>query len=143
MYFHQPDTSHIRQQLLDLQRGYPSVEGLMLVSSGGIVLASTFQKPDNVSRLAAVTRTLFLLADEACTEMGRGQMQSVHLSYKRGMGGDDNAPSQVTLVPVGGDIVLMMVLHAGHGTAMSPSPALHSDVQRLIQFIAHQIAHNA
>ncbi|MEL7236577.1 MAG: roadblock/LC7 domain-containing protein, partial [Chloroflexota bacterium] len=69
----QPNTSYIRERLLEIQGGYPIVEGLMLVSRGGFVLASTFNRDDNVSRLAAVTRTMFLLSEDVCREMGRGE----------------------------------------------------------------------
>lgn len=142
MYQRQPDTSYIRERLLEMQRGYPTVEGLMLVSYGGFVLASTFQKEDNVSRLAAVTRTLFLLAGDMCRDLGRGEMKSVHLTYKRGYGGDDNTPSHVILRPVEQDTLLVMVLHSPLGGGAQETLFLN-DVERMVAFIAHQITHEA
>lgn len=141
MYQRQPDTSYIRERLLEMQQGYPTVEGLMLVSYGGFVMASTFHKEDNVSRLAAVTRTLFLLSDDVCRDMGRGEMKSVHLTYKRGYGSDDNTPSHVILRPVGEDQLLVMVLHSPLGGGQETQ--FLNDVERMVAFIAHQITREA
>jgi predicted regulator of Ras-like GTPase activity (Roadblock/LC7/MglB family) len=139
-----PDASEIRERLLTLQQGYPIVEGLMLVTTGGFVLASTFDKADSVSRLAAVSRTLFLLADDMCREFGRGEMHAVHLTYKRGMGGDDNSPSRVILRTVGATIMLLMVLHAPVGGPGGTQETLFlNDVERVIGYIAHQITFEA
>ncbi|MEM6280920.1 MAG: roadblock/LC7 domain-containing protein [Chloroflexota bacterium] len=140
----QPDTSYIRERLLELQSGYPVVEGLMLVSRGGFVLASTFNREDNVSRLAAVTRTMFLLSEDVCREMGRGDMKDVHLTYRRGHGGDDNAPSRVILKPVNDVTMLMMVLHSPLGGAQTPQETRFLvDVERMLAFIAHRITAEA
>lgn len=138
---HYPDAAAIRERLITLQRGYPVVEGLMLVTTGGFVLASTFNKEDSVSRLAAVTRTLFLLAGNMCQEMGRGDMKTVHLSYKRGFGGDDNATSRVIMQPVGTGMMLVMVLHSPLGGASTVQEMVFlGDVERMVGFIAHQFA---
>lgn len=141
MYQHQPNTSHIQSRLLQLQNGYPMVEGLMLVSYGGFVLASTFKKDDNVSRLAAVSRTMFLLADDACRDMGRGTMQSVHLSYKRERGGDDNTASQVIMRAMSDSTMLVIALHSPMRSIGSLDDRFLGDIERMISFIALQIAH--
>ncbi len=139
-----PDAPEIRERLLTLQQGYPIVEGLMLVTTGGFVLASTFAKADSVSRLAAVSRTLFLLADDMCREFGRGDMQTVHLTYKRGIGGDDNTPSRVILRTVGETIMLLMVLHAPvSGPGGVQETLFMNDVERMIGLMAHQITFEA
>jgi len=140
----QPNTSYIRERLLELRNSYPVTEGIMLVSRGGFVLASTFDKDDNVSRLAAVTRTMFLLSEDVCREMGRGEMKDVHLTYKRGHGGDDNAPSRVILKPVNDSAMLVLVLHSPLGGAhtMQETKFL-MDVERMLAFIAHRITAEA
>jgi predicted regulator of Ras-like GTPase activity (Roadblock/LC7/MglB family) len=120
VYQPRPDAAYIQQRLYELQRGYPVVHGLMIVSAGGIVLASTFGKEDNVSRLAAVTRTLYLLGQDTCREFGRGEMTSVHLSYRRGQPGDDNTPTRVVIRSLTDDHMLVMVL--GIPVAQTPRP---------------------
>lgn len=139
MYQHQPNTPHIQSRLFDLQRGYPMVEGLLLVSYGGLTLASTFQKEESVSRLAAVSRTMFLLAADACNDMERGEMLSLHLSYKRGRGGDDNTPSQVIMRSVGEATMLVMVLHSPLGMIADHDLLFMNDVERMVGYIAHMI----
>lgn len=144
MYSRYPDASAIREQLLELQRGYPVVEGLMLVTHGGLVLESTFHKEDSVSRLAAVTRTLFLLSDDVCRYTGRGEMKSVHLTYKRGFGGDDNAVSRVIMQPIGEQLMVVMVLHSPVRAAASPQEMVFlADIERMIGFITHKITQEA
>jgi predicted regulator of Ras-like GTPase activity (Roadblock/LC7/MglB family) len=114
------------------------------VSRGGFVIASTFNKEDNVSRLAAVTRTLFLLSEDVCREMARGEMKDVHLTYKRGQGGDDNASSRVTLKPVNENTIIVMVLHSPLGNAhISQETRFLMDIERMLAFIAHRITANA
>jgi predicted regulator of Ras-like GTPase activity (Roadblock/LC7/MglB family) len=141
MYPLQPDIAYIRERLYALRQAYPIVDGLMLVSTGGFTLASTFSKEDSVSRLAAVSRTLYLLAEDTCREFERGEILSVHLSFRRGMGGDDNAPSQVILRSVTEDTMLVMVLHAPASHPSHQSVTLTADVERMVGLIAHQILH--
>ncbi len=141
MYQPQRDTAYIRQRLLELQRNYPIVDGLMLVSTGGLVVASTFNKEDSVSRLAAVTRTMYLLAEDTCREFDRGEMRSVHLSFRRGHAGDDNTPSRVVMREVTAGAVLVMVLHIP--TAMKQQSSLFElDVERMVGYLAHQITYD-
>ena len=141
---HNPDTSYIQERLFDLQKRYPVLEGLLLVSYGGFVLASTFRKDDNVSRLAAVSRTMFLLAEDACMDMGRGEMKSVHLTYKRRQGGDDNAPSTVIMRPIGATTMLVMVLHSPLDVTNPTQEMIFlSDVERMVGFVAHMITQDA
>ncbi|MEO0563598.1 MAG: roadblock/LC7 domain-containing protein [Chloroflexota bacterium] len=140
MYSPRPERSQIEQRLFELQRAHPTIEGLMLVSTGGFTLATTFQKADSVSRLAAVTRTMYLLARDTCAEFDRGEMQAVHLSYRRGHAGDDNLPSTVLLRSVTEDLMLVIVLHIPAGHNLRQQMAFQSDVERIIGYLAHQIA---
>jgi len=141
MYQPRPDATYIQQRLYELQRGYPVVHGLMIVSSGGIVLASTFGKEDNVSRLAAVTRTLYLLGQDTCREFGRGEMMSVHLSYRRRQPGDDNAPARVVIRSLTDDHVLVMVLDIPVAQTPRHQIEFQRDIERMVGYVARQITH--
>lgn len=134
-----PDTSPITEHLRAVQQRYPAVDGLMLVETGGRVLASTFQKDDSIARLGALARTLFLLASDSSAEMGHGPAEAVHIRYRRGGAGDDNAPSQVILRPINEHTLLVIVLSS---QAAMPAPRFHHDLERMIRFIAHGIQHN-
>lgn len=138
MYQPQRDTTYIRQRLLELQRNYPLVDGLMLVSTGGLVIASTFHKEDSVSRLAAVTRTMYLLAEDTCREFDRGELRAVHLNFRRGQAGDDNTPSRVVMRAITEGAVLAMVLRV---PTIQPqqSSLFELDVERMVGYLAHQI----
>ncbi len=141
MHPRQPESPDIQQKLHELQRRYPVVAGVMLVSAGGLVLAATFQKEDSVSRLAAVSRTMYLLAQQTCHEFDRGQMQSVHLSFRWAEPGDDNTPGRVMIRPVNAEAILVLVLHLST-PLKQPDTLFQMDIERMVGYLAHQITHD-
>ncbi len=130
----QPRTTRIHKRLSELQAGHPSVAGLLLVSRGGFVVASTFRDRSRVDRLAAVSRAFFLLAGEAATVMGVGDMRGAGLTFNHGHNGDDAAQGTVMMRPVGDDAMLVVVLHD-----VTRSAAFLRDVEFVVAHLAHAI----
>lgn len=114
----------------------------MLITTGGIVLATTFEPSAHTSRLAAVSRTLLLLADEACQTTGRGALHSVQVAYKRG-GGDTLNQCRVMLRALSPQTTLVMVLCTPATTIPLQETRFLEDIERMIAYSSWQIENDA
>ncbi|MFZ4813224.1 MAG: roadblock/LC7 domain-containing protein [Phototrophicaceae bacterium] len=114
--FERPSTAQLQTHLANLQSGHPSIEGMLLVSYGGFPLASTFYQQDSTSRLAAVVRTLFRVADDTCRQVNYGQARQVVLHYRHGAS-NEQPIRQVVIQTITSELVLAVAFHTPNAQA--------------------------
>jgi predicted regulator of Ras-like GTPase activity (Roadblock/LC7/MglB family) len=89
--------------LWEFQEMLPEIDGIMLVSHDGFIIASTFVGGPSASRLAAVSSALVGLARRISPRMSCGPMVEVWARLEDG---------SVLLKPAGDDATMIILMHS-------------------------------
>jgi hypothetical protein len=92
-----PRSDALKSILKDLEAATPDIEGSVVVSADGLVMASALPADIDEDRVAAMAAALLALGERSATELGRGAMQDVFVKGERGY---------VVLMGAGRDAVL-------------------------------------
>lgn len=87
----------LKSILKDLEAATPDIEGSVVVSADGLVMASALPADIDEDRVAAMAAALLALGERTSTELDRGDMQDVFVKGERGY---------VVLMSAGRDAVL-------------------------------------
>ncbi len=71
--------------LAGLSASNPEIEACALVSSDGLVMASNFPPGMDEDRLGAMTAALLGMGERTSRELGRGELEQIHVQGKQGL----------------------------------------------------------
>ncbi len=95
-----PKTVQMMERLRDLQASTPDIEGSAVVSSDGLIMASSLPPGAEEDRVSAMSAAMLSLGERIASELGRGVLEQV---YVRGESG------YVVLRAVGEEAVLTVL----------------------------------
>lgn len=115
-----------------MQENHYCIDGLLLVKTSGLIITTTLKSSASTQRLAAVSATLFRLADEASESWGSGIADEIHLIFSE----DDENVSSVQLYPVGEKVVLLAILRENDDTSW------RTLIDKGVNYLTHLIAND-
>ncbi|MGD8717862.1 MAG: roadblock/LC7 domain-containing protein [Candidatus Zixiibacteriota bacterium] len=74
----------LRDILKDLEAATPDIEGSVVVSADGLVMASALPSDVDEDRVAAMAAALLALGDRSSTELDRGDLSEVFVKGEKG-----------------------------------------------------------
>jgi predicted regulator of Ras-like GTPase activity (Roadblock/LC7/MglB family) len=74
----------LKSILRDLEAATPDVEGSVVVSADGLVMASALPGDVDEDRVAAMAAALLALGDRSATELDRGELSEVFVKGEKG-----------------------------------------------------------
>jgi predicted regulator of Ras-like GTPase activity (Roadblock/LC7/MglB family) len=74
----------LKTVLKDLESGTPDIEGSVVVSADGLVMASALPSDVDEDRVAAMAAALLALGDRSATELDRGNLNEVFVKGEKG-----------------------------------------------------------
>ena len=92
-----PRSDALKSILKDLEAATPDIEGSVVVSADGLVMASALPADIDEDRVAAMAAALLALGERSAAELDRGPMQDVFVKGENGY---------VVLMGAGRDAVL-------------------------------------
>lgn len=112
--------SQLTRCLWEFQEMTLEIDGLMLISVDGGVLASTIGESEAANRVAAVVMTLIGLARQTSEGWNQGDFHELRVRYKD----DSNRLRDAQLIAVSEGIALVLVLEraASYGLAAANTP---------------------
>lgn len=87
----------LKSLLKDLEAGTPDIEGSVVVSADGLVMASALPADVDEDRVAAMSAALLALGERSAKELDRGLMEDVYVKGENGF---------IVLMGAGRDAVL-------------------------------------
>jgi predicted regulator of Ras-like GTPase activity (Roadblock/LC7/MglB family) len=87
----------LKSILKDLEAGTPDIEGSVVVSADGLVMASALSADVDEDRVAAMAAALLALGERSSGELGRGKLEQVFVKGEEGY---------IVLMEAGADAVL-------------------------------------
>ncbi|MGD8719804.1 MAG: roadblock/LC7 domain-containing protein [Candidatus Zixiibacteriota bacterium] len=74
----------LKRALKDLEAATPDIEGSVVVSADGLVMASALPSDVDEDRVAAMAAALLALGDRSSTELDRGELNEVFVKGEKG-----------------------------------------------------------
>lgn len=74
----------LKSLLKDLEAGTPDIEGSVVVSADGLVMASALPADVDEDRVAAMSAALLALGERSSKELDRGTMEDVYVKGENG-----------------------------------------------------------
>ena len=74
----------LKSVLKDLEAGTPDIEGSVVVSADGLVMASALPAEVDEDRVAAMAAALLALGERSATELNRGELNEVFIKGEAG-----------------------------------------------------------
>ncbi|MGD8719391.1 MAG: roadblock/LC7 domain-containing protein [Candidatus Zixiibacteriota bacterium] len=74
----------LKELLEDLEAGTPDIEGSVVVSADGLVMASALRTDVDEDRVAAMSAALLALGERSAAELDRGGLSEVYVKGENG-----------------------------------------------------------
>jgi len=74
----------LKSLLKDMEAGTPDIEGSVVVSADGLVMASALPADVDEDRIAAMSAALLALGERSAKELGRGALEDVFVKGEHG-----------------------------------------------------------
>jgi predicted regulator of Ras-like GTPase activity (Roadblock/LC7/MglB family) len=79
-----PRTELIVKRLQDMQAASPDIEGSVVVSVDGLIIASALPSGSEEERVSAMSAVMLSLGERIANELGRGALDQVYIRGKNG-----------------------------------------------------------
>ncbi len=79
-----PRSDALKGILRDLEAATPDIEGSVIVSVDGLVMASSLPADTDEDRVSAMSAALVALGERTATELARGQLEDVFVKGQNG-----------------------------------------------------------